>query len=323
MIRILHHRGFQGFDLATHCAGLTGIELIGVDSPEAMAAQAASADGVMFTVAGYTEAVAAACRAPGSKVRWIQFMSAGIETAERFGVPSGCLITNASSAWAPTVAEHAVALILALLRGVHRLERDRSARRWNRSALLPAITTLEGAQVGILGYGAIGAEIARRLHGFGATIHGIARTDRPKPGADVMHCIDDLCAVAQGLDVLCSAVPLSAATRHIVNDRVLACLRPHALVVNVGRGPTLDEAALARRLAAGQLGGAGLDVFETEPLPDSSPLWDLPNVILSPHLAAFGGQAGWNRLGALCRGNMERFLAGETLRDLVHMDSPA
>jgi phosphoglycerate dehydrogenase-like enzyme len=323
MIRIIHHRGFQDFDLTTHCGGLAGIELIGVDSPDAMAALAPSADGVMFTVAGYTEAVAASCRAPGSRVRWIQFMSAGIETAERFGVPDGCVITNASSAWAPTVAEHAVALILALMRGVHRLERDRAAQVWDRKALLPAISTLEGAQVGILGYGAIGEAMARRLHGFGATVHGIARSDRPKPGADVMHKVDDLCAVAGMLDVLCSAIPLGPATRHIVDDRVLGCLPAHALVVNVGRGPTMDEDALARRLAAGHLAGAALDVFATEPLPAASPLWGLPNAILSPHVAAFGGQAGWNRLGTLCRGNMERFRDGEALVDLVQMGSRA
>ena len=104
---------------------------------------------------------------------------------------------------------------------------------------------------------------------------------------------------------------------------MLGCLPAHALVVNVGRGPTMDEDALARRLAAGHLAGAALDVFATEPLPAASPLWGLPNAIISPHVAAFGGQAGWNRLGALCRGNMERFRDGEALVDLVQMGSGA
>jgi phosphoglycerate dehydrogenase-like enzyme len=322
-MRIIHHRGFQGFDLATYCSDMPGIELIGVDTTDEMAALAPSADAVMFNVAGYTEAVARACKQPGSRVRWIQFMSAGIETAGRWGVPEACLVTNSSSVWAPTVAEHAVGLMLALMRSVHLLERDRAARRWDRKALLPGIGTLEGATIGILGYGAIGEAISRRLKGFGVTVVGFTRSGGPKPGVDRMHPVEALCDVAPTLDFLCSAIPLSPATRHIIDDRVLACLSPRAYVVNVGRGPTLDETALATRLAACQLAGAALDVFETEPLPPTSPLWDLPNVILSPHLAAFGGQAGWNRLGALCRANIRRFQAGETLSDVVIVEQAA
>jgi D-2-hydroxyacid dehydrogenase (NADP+) len=232
-------------------------------------------------------------------------------------LPEGAVLTNASSAWAPTVAEHGVSLLLALNRQVHALERDRAARRWDRTALLPGLRSLEGARIGILGYGAIGREMAARLCGFGVSIVGFARTPGPQPGADEMHPPQDLLALAPTLDVLMSAIPLSPQTHHIVDDRVLAALPRHAVLVNVGRGPTLDEAALARRLADGSLAGAALDVFETEPLPDTSPLWALPNIIISPHLAAFGSKAAWQRLGALCRGNIERWQAGEAMLNRV------
>ncbi len=322
-MRVIHHRGFPGFDLESHCRDLSGVELVGVDTPDEMAALAGTADAVMCNGAGYTEAVARACAQPDRRLRWIQFLSTGIETAERFGVPQRCVVTNASSVWAPAVAEHAVAMMLALKRGVQWLERDRLARRWDRKALLARLGTLDGAQVGILGFGGIGAAIAQRLAGFGVTIHGFARSDRAKPGADVMHAIGALCDVAPRLDILCSALPLTPATRHIVDAKVLACLKPHAYVVNVGRGLTMDEAALAHCLAEGRLAGAALDVFETEPLPETSPLWDMANVILSPHVAAYDGSAGWQRLGRLCRANILRFQAGEPLSDEVIIRSLA
>jgi phosphoglycerate dehydrogenase-like enzyme len=320
-MRILFHTTMPGFDLAAECAGIEAVDIITVATPAEMAAQAAGADALVLAVGGYTQEVAAAAQAPGSRVRWLQFLSAGVENAERFGIPAGCVLTNASAAWAPTVAEHAVSLLLALNRQVHLLERARLAHSWNRPALQPHLRSLEGAQIGILGYGAIGRGMAARLQGFGATIHGIARSPGPQPGADEMHHPDDLLALAPRLDALLSAIPLSAQTHHIVGDAILAALPRHAVIVNVGRGPTIDEAALARRLADGSLAGAALDVFETEPLPATSPLWDLPNVILSPHVAAMGSRAGWQRLGAICRGNLIRLLAGETLPDRVVLET--
>jgi phosphoglycerate dehydrogenase-like enzyme len=316
-LHILYHASMPGFDLAAACAGLPGVDITTLSTPAEMAAQAASADALFLTTGGYTEAVARACKAAGGRVRWIQFLSAGIEAAELFGLPDGAVLTNASSAWAPTVAEHGVSLLLALNRQIHALERDRAARVWNRTALLPGLRLLEGACIGILGYGAIGREMAARLRGFGVRILGFARTPGPQPGADAMHAPQDLPGLAPTLDVLISAIPLSAQTHHIVDDALLAALPRHAVLVNVGRGPTLDEAALARRLADGSLAGAALDVFDTEPLPDGSPLWALPNIIISPHLAAFGSTVARQRLGELCRGNIERWQAGEALLNRV------
>ncbi len=306
-MRIFYHAGMALFDLPGATAGLDDVEITSFATAAELAAVAGAADALFLTVAGYTEAVAAAACAPGSRVRWIQFLSAGFETAERHGVPRGCVVTNASSAWGPIVAEHGVSLLLALNRQVHELERHRAAKRWDRAAITPQLRSLEGARIGLLGYGMIGREMALRLRGFGPSLHGIARTPGVPAELDSMHPPSDLASLAPSLDVLLSAIPLSAQTRHIVDEVVLARLPTHAVVVNVGRGQTIDEAALARHLAEGSLAGAALDVFETEPLPKTSPLWELPNVILSPHMAVMGSKAAWQRLARMCRENIERF----------------
>ena len=315
-LRIVH-LGFQGFDLAASCAGLPGLDLVAAADEAEVVEHVAGCDALFLNAPRYSEAIASAARAPGSRVRWIQFTSSGTETALRWGVPAGCTISNASSAWAPTVAEHGVALILALIRQIPLLERERALGRWNRPPLLRALTSLEGARVGLLGYGAIAQAMAVRLKPFGAEIIGFSRGGQKRAGADAMHPATALGAIAGGLDVLCSLIPLSPQTRHIIDGAVLDRLPPHAFVVNLGRGGTLDQAALAARLADGRLAGAALDVFDPEPLPADAPLWALPNLIVSPHLAAFGGTAGWLRLEELCRANIRRYQNGEPLRDTV------
>ena len=316
-MRIHYHAGMAQFDLPAAVAGLEDVEVRIFASAAELAVSAGEADALFLTVAGYTEAVAAAARAPGSRVRWIQFLSAGYETAERHGVPDGCRVSNASSVWAPTVAEHGVSLLLALNRQVQELERHRAVKRWERAAIAPKLRSLEGARVGILGYGTIGREMAVRLRGFGPSLHGIARTPGVPAELDSMHPPSELSALAGSLDVLMSAIPLSAQTRHIVNAAVLSRLPAHAVIVNVGRGQTIDEAALTRHLAEGKLAGAALDVFETEPLPQDSALWALPNVILSPHMAVLGSAAAWRRMAGMCRGNVGRFREGGALENEV------
>ena len=203
--------------------------------------------------------------------------SIDLAAAKELGVP----VMNSPAAFSEAVAEVAIGYMLMLTRGLLAIDQGVRAGGWPK----PRGLGLFGRTLGLIGYGAIGQGIARRARGCGMTV--IAH-DPPLAAAkpdlvDVSFVGID--ALVAGADVVCLACALTADNRHIVNAARLALMKPEAVVVNVGRGPLLDEAALAAALAAGTIAGAGLDVFEVEPLPGESPLRSLPNVVLGSHNA--------------------------------------
>jgi phosphoglycerate dehydrogenase-like enzyme len=262
----------------------------------------------------------AARRLPG--LRWVQTLAAGPDAVLNAGFAPGVLITNGAGLHDDTVAEHTLALILAAARRVNLLVRAQIGRRWagewggNQPRKETAnFRTLRDAHVVIWGFGGIAATLAPHLAALGARVTGVARTPGERHGFPIVTA-EDFPQLLPTADVLVMILPDTPQTRHALNAEVLAQLPPHAWLVNVGRGSTVDEAALLAALRDGRLGGAGLDVFETEPLPVRSGLWDEPNVIVSPHAA------GGRPLGAedLIRENLEAFRAGRPLRNVVPRD---
>ena len=229
------------------------------------------------------------------------------------------LITNSASGWAPTVAEHAVALLLALQRRIVPMHQAKAARQWTQLAMRPTLASLEATNVVLLGFGEIGQQIARLLKPFGTRVIAVARSERSHPDVERIVSVEQLDDVLGQADALVAALPGLRATLRLIDARRLALLPPHAVIVNVGRGETIDEAALADALRTSKLGGAGLDVYEREPLPPESPLWGLDNVILSPHVAGMGRSRLFERLAALCADNAGRFNRGEPLAGLVDL----
>ena len=317
-MRVAVHRCFPGFDLIGNAADL-GMTLLTSDDQAEFAELAAGADVLVVHNPGYTKQVADSIQRPGAKTRFIQFVSAGFEHAEFFGAPRGALISNGSTVWAPVVAEHAVALLLGLLRRMPQLERMRAGATWDRTTLMPALVSLDGLRVGILGHGTIGEEIARRLKPFGAEIIGIARSVKPVEHADRLAPLTELPDLLPTLGALISAVPSGPRTLKMVDAAMLAQLPPNAVFVNVGRGATVDEAALHAALTTGKLAAAGLDVFETEPLPATHSFWSLDNVILSPHIAGFGSAGTMRRAHHICRENLSALRDGKPLLSQVFL----
>lgn len=282
---------------------------------------AATLDGVEALVISnpgfYTAEFADTLCQRGKSLRWIQLLSAGYDGPAKHGIPPGTILTNAGESWSPTVAEHTVAMLLSLLRRLSDSQRAQSERRWDVN-LRNSISSIEGKTVAILGYGSIGREIVARIKPFGARTIGVTRSGQPSdlvPGPDRMAKVSDLHDVLRETDALIVTVPLFEQTRHIVNAAVLACLPPSAVLVNVSRGGTLDSVALATALHQGRLAGAALDVTETEPLPSADPLWDAPNLILTPHVAGFGGAGTADRLTRVVAENARRIVTG---LDLLH-----
>jgi phosphoglycerate dehydrogenase-like enzyme len=276
-------------------------------------------DAEALVVWGNSGADLAAVAGRMPRLRWVQTLAAGPDAVLAARFPDDVLITAGTGLHDVPVAEHALALVLALVRRLPAAARAQAEHRWadDLGGLQPlhpdgAVTTLLGARVLVWGFGNIGRHLAPLLRGLGAEVRGVGRSAGERSGFAVVT-EDDLPAELGGTDVLLMILPSTAATRHALDAARLAALPAHALVVNVGRGSTVDEAALLAALTEGVIAGAALDVTAREPLPPESPLWEAPNLLLTPHAA------GGRPVGAegLIAANVAALLAGEELRNVV------
>ncbi len=250
-------------------------------------------------------------------LRWIQTLTAGPDPVLAAGFPERVQVTTGRGFHDETVAEHTLALALAGLRQLPESLAAQADHRWadELSGFRPlhdgrTLTTLIGARVTVWGFGSIGRTIAARFAAFGTTVTGVARSAGVRDGFEVVATeqVDDLLPET---DVLVLVLPKTPATDRVLDARRLALLPSYAWVVNVGRGNAIDEDALVAALRADALGGAALDVMQTEPLPADSPLWDAPRTILTPHNA--GGRPLHTK--EFIGDNLRRLLAGESLRN--------
>jgi phosphoglycerate dehydrogenase-like enzyme len=245
-------------------------------------------------------------------IRWLHTFSAGVDHPVFRGfLDRGVRLTTSSGASASAVAQMAILLLLALARGLPAHVAAQRERRW---APEPG-EDLEGRVVGVVGLGPIGLEVARLARALGMRVIGVRR----RPAGDEpcetwpMARLGELLSRA---DYVVLALPLTPETHHLIDAAALARMRPEARIVNVGRGELVDEAALAIALRDGRLAGAALDVFEAEPLPEASPLWGLPGVIVTPHVAA-ATPTTHHHAAELFVQNLARWVRGEPLLNEV------
>jgi len=256
-------------------------------------------------------------RDSGQRLKWVQLLTAGYDHAKRVGVAPGVTVTNAGDAFAPSVAAHAVALLLALQRGLPAVLANQARQAWDRTHA-QRVTTPAGQTIAIIGFGGIGREIARLLRGFGARIVAVTRSGRPHAPADESHPVAELAAVLPRADAVMLALPLDASSRGLIGVRELALCKPSALLINIARGAIVDQVALAEALGKGIIAGAGLDVADPEPLPPEHPLWRAPKLILTPHYAGACATLD-GRIADLAGDNLKRFLAGQPLQHVVDL----
>jgi phosphoglycerate dehydrogenase-like enzyme len=252
--------------------------------------------------------------ASATDLRWIQAASAGVDGL-LFPelVESDVVVTNARGVFDTAIAEYTLGLLLLFAKGLPGvLDRQRAGKWRPRETEL-----LGGKRLLVVGAGPVGLAIGRAARALGMVVRAVARTARP--GTDVFGAIygaDELADACGWADFVVDALPLTTETDRIFGQEVFAAMKRTARFVNVGRGRTVDEAALVRALEDGVIAGAALDVFEQEPLPSESPLWGLPNAIVSPHMS--GTYAGWREAVAeLFVENLERYLTGRPLRNVV------
>lgn len=254
-----------------------------------------------------------------TQLRWVQGLAAGPNSLINAGFAGDVIITSGRSLHDTTVAEHALALMLAAARKLHLMRDAQHYKRYPKELggvqpVDPAgkLTSLRGARVLIWGFGSIAKALAPLLVALGAEVKGVARSAGTRDGFTVF-AESDIEQHLPNTDVLVMILPSTPDNHHALNADRLERLPNHAWLVNVGRGDTVSESMLVDAINQGMLAGAALDVFETEPLPESSPLWGLENVIISPH-AAGGRPRGASELIAE---NVRKFLAGETLTNTV------
>ncbi|HYV22370.1 MAG TPA: D-2-hydroxyacid dehydrogenase [Candidatus Bathyarchaeia archaeon] len=248
------------------------------------------------------------------RLRWLQATSAGIgQFVRRVGLDrTDITFTTASGVHARPLADFCLMAMLMFAKNYVWMERDKKAKRWERYCG----EELTGKTLAIVGLGRVGQEVARHGNRMNMRVTGMRRSDEPVPGTDRLFDRAELHTMLREADFLVLAAPHTPETEGIIGEGELAQLRPSAVVINIGRGALLDEDALIRALQEKRLAGAALDVLRDEPPPPSSPLWEMPNVILSPHSASTVTQENARITDIFCE-NLRRYLVGEPLRNVL------
>lgn len=254
------------------------------------------------------------------RLRWVQTPSAGVDHL-RGAVEAGrTTLTNASGAFGVPIAEYMMTGLLMLYRRMPAYLKNQRAHIWRAEGTTRAIY---GSVVTVVGMGDIGENFARRMHAMGARVRGVKRRPGDKPDyLEALYTSDALAEAVDGADTVALCLPATDETRGLIDEAILRRMKADAVLINAGRGATVDEDALIRALRDGHLSGAVLDVTNVEPLPEDSPLWAMENVIITPHVSGSNGDPiCYNVIFEIFRDNLERFLTGAPLKNVVDVSA--
>ena len=247
---------------------------------------------------------------------WVHCIRAGYDAFDTDAYrESGVPLTNSSGIHDTTVGELAVGYMLSLARILHVYRDHQNDSEWYTPDYERPFT-VENERLCVVGLGTLGEGIARRADALGMDVVGVRRSDEPVPGVSELYDPDDLHEAIADARFVAMAVPHTPETEGTLSAEEFALMREDAYVVNVARGPVVDEDALVEAIESGEIAGAALDVFETEPLPEESPLWDFEDVIISPHKGSATNRYHLD-IADLVKENVERFTTGEDLRNRV------
>lgn len=260
-------------------------------------------------------------------LQWMHTGSAGVDTFiadVRENGPPGLILTNASGAMSPAIAEFCLAQIFAAAKQIPAFVRAADRHDWLRTSARPPITMVRGSRLLILGLGSIGLELARIANGVGMRVWGTRRT--PLAVGETYPFIEQIFtgeenwrSVLPAMDYIAVCLPLTEATRMIISTPEFGAMKPTAWLINTSRGANIDEDALLAALRMKRIGGASLDVATAEPLPPDNPLWDFPNMIITPHVSWSSPEHDQRNLDVFFT-NLHRFQAGEPLLNVVPLD---
>lgn len=321
LLIVLHHR-FELWTVPTWFWGklraeFSQLEVLHRDNYDTIETDIRDAE-VVFTLSLKPDQFKAA-----QKLKWIHCPAAAVH---QFSFPelmnSDVILTNGRDVHGPVVAEHVMALIFAMAKNLHLAARYQQKHVWGQEAIwysYPHPREIAGATLGLVGLGSIGRAVAKHASALGMRV--IAVREHPEKGSDEgvgeVFSTSQLDSLLTQSDYVVLAAPVTGDTMHLMNATRLAKMKPNACLINVGRGQLVDEAALAQVLRGKRLGGAALDVFEKEPLPSDSPLWDIENLLITPHTAGLAEKL-WERQYELFCENLRRYLSHMPLLALVN-----
>lgn len=245
-------------------------------------------------------------------LKWLHVNSAGVNGYEKRELYPNeyMIVTRAADTFGISMAEHTVGMMISLSRNFRLLDRQQRGHVWRTYR---ADCELFGSTVLMLGAGNLAEEIARRLEGFGVKRIAVKRDPGQKPGwCEAVYGQDRLHEALKQADYVINSLPLTDETRHILDAKAFDAMKPSTILINIGRGGTVDTDALVDALREGKLYAAGLDVTEPEPLPADSPLWDMENVIISPHSSALSGEENRRRTDTIIK-LMRQYIMGDDL----------
>jgi phosphoglycerate dehydrogenase-like enzyme len=291
------------------------LDIVALDEPAALAAALPDAD-IFF---GWK--LPAGEFGAARRLRWFHSALAGIEDCLFPAlVESDVVLTNSTGLHSTCIPEHVITSILVLARNFHEAARLQAKHEWNRFGMIMAgsgIRDVNGAHLAVLGAGPIGENVARLAAGLGMRVRVMRRDpSQPVPHAEAVVAPSALHDLLAWADFVVLAVPLTAETRHLIGAAELRAMKSTSYLINIARGEVVDDAALLDCLRAGGLAGAALDVFTPEPLPADSPYWELPNVVITPHVSGYM-PLYFDRMLELFEDNLARFLDGRPLRNVV------
>ena len=263
----------------------------------------------------YTPEVAQRVR-ESPTLKWIHLMSAGYEGVAQNGLPEHCLLTGPGAGVSSAVAEHALALLWALARGLPVAVHQQLHQRWERG-FAAQTTTLAGKTLLVVGFGTVGRKIGALGRAIGMHVIGVSRSGRAHESAHEVHTVSSLKHLLPRADAIIVALPLTDSTSHLFDQQAFDCCRPGALFVNVGRGATVDSPALLRALAGGALRAAALDVTMPEPPAPGDALWNAERLLLTPHIGGAGDPDAIRAIAHEFAANVGRFGRGEPLVNLI------
>lgn len=291
----------------------------GAPSPEALAAVARAE---VYLGHGFPRELFAAAHGEGAaRLRWVHSGAAGVAGSLYPEMrASDVMLTNSAGIYAEPMAETVLAMMLFFARGLDIAVRAQARGRWEKEELEGAdspVREVGGATVGIVGFGGIGQAVGRRAAALGSKVVALKRTpSEPPPGVELISGEGALHELIRRSDYLVLSLPETEETKGLIGKLELELLGPGGVLINVGRGSVLDEAELARALRERSIRGAALDVFAEEPLPAESELWDLPNVLITPHVSGIS-RSYWRREVDLILENLRRYSTGQPLVNLV------
>jgi phosphoglycerate dehydrogenase-like enzyme len=318
LLAFAYGRGWAGREAAFAAAAPKAQIVVAKDMASALK-ETADADAII----GFNPEICVAKLVDNDRqLRWIASLAAGVENCMAVpGIRSrNLLLTNMRGVDAPVIAEHAIALMLALAHGLDTFAVDTAKGAWNteHGGTTP-IQTLDGKIMLVVGLGGIGTEVAIRAHGLGMKVVATRDNNRDKPDfVSYVGLPDEMLTLAKSADVIVNSVPLTPQTTGIYNAKFFAALKPTAYFINVARGASAVTADLASALNEHRLAGAGLDVVDPEPLPADSPLWHAPHVLITPHISSRSDLPGEGRW-TLAVENLRRYANGEKMLSVVDL----